>query len=385
MVPLVSWLSLLSPELSAADHHLCSRQTPLPTQCLLHLSRGPHDLLPSRRCRRGRFNPWVGKIPWRRKQQPTPVFLPGEFHGQGSLEGYSPWGRKELDMTERLNTYPPTAWATDLLQGGPSVYSPRAAHEAFTAMSTLSSPACPFQGWEDPSCARQTPLLSAEFHLCTSRASSCPTPLDLQSAFWFLLSLSSQHLLKPHSAMKTSVTFLNSTPPSLDSTLIWLCSFSNMIYKLTSWAPSAYPSHSLQSVSIQPTPTLPNPVMHFGLISPTLDKASGTVSRLLLRPQVPSSPQPTPLSPSLAMLSSLLALCLSSSKCCSSLLNHFPCRCWFQLPDINPQLKFSTLRMITFPPSALTYISLLALSMLYLNCSFLWLSLASSWRAERML
>ena len=101
--------------------------------------------------------------------------------------------------------------------------------------------------------------------------------------------------------------------------------------------------------------------------------------------QVLSSPHPTPLSPSLAMLISLLALCLSSSKCCSSLLNHFPCRCWFQLPDINPQLKFPTLRMITFPPSALTYISLLALSMLYLNCSLPWWSLASSWRAERML
>jgi len=40
-----------------------------------------------------------GAIPWRRKWQPTPVFLPGKFHGQKSLEGYSPWGRKELDLT----------------------------------------------------------------------------------------------------------------------------------------------------------------------------------------------------------------------------------------------------------------------------------------------
>ena len=39
---------------------------------------------------------------WRRKWQPTPVFLPGEFHGQRSLVGYSPWGRKESDTTERL-------------------------------------------------------------------------------------------------------------------------------------------------------------------------------------------------------------------------------------------------------------------------------------------
>ena len=40
------------------------------------------------------------EIPWRRSQQPTPVFLPGEFHGQRSLEGYSPKGLKESDMTE---------------------------------------------------------------------------------------------------------------------------------------------------------------------------------------------------------------------------------------------------------------------------------------------
>ena len=40
---------------------------------------------------------------WRRKQQPTPVFLPGEFHGQRSLVGYSPWSCKELDMTEWLH------------------------------------------------------------------------------------------------------------------------------------------------------------------------------------------------------------------------------------------------------------------------------------------
>ena len=40
------------------------------------------------------FNPWVGKISWRRKWQPTPVFLPGESQGRKSLAGYSPWGRK---------------------------------------------------------------------------------------------------------------------------------------------------------------------------------------------------------------------------------------------------------------------------------------------------
>ena len=53
-------------------------------------------------CRQPGFNPWVGKISWRKEWQPTPVFLPGEFHGQRILAGYSPWGRKESDMTEQL-------------------------------------------------------------------------------------------------------------------------------------------------------------------------------------------------------------------------------------------------------------------------------------------
>ena len=47
------------------------------------------------------FNTW--KISWRRKQQPAPVLLPAKSHGQRSLVGYSPWGRKEVDMTEQLH------------------------------------------------------------------------------------------------------------------------------------------------------------------------------------------------------------------------------------------------------------------------------------------
>ena len=52
--------------------------------------------------RRPGFDPWVGKIPWRREWQHTPVSLPGKSHGQRSLVGCSPWGRKESDMTEQL-------------------------------------------------------------------------------------------------------------------------------------------------------------------------------------------------------------------------------------------------------------------------------------------
>ena len=50
------------------------------------------------------FDPWVGKIPWRREWQPTPVFLPREFHGERSLTGYSPSVCKESDTTEQLST-----------------------------------------------------------------------------------------------------------------------------------------------------------------------------------------------------------------------------------------------------------------------------------------
>jgi len=53
-------------------------------------------------CRRSGFDPWVGKIPWRRERLPTSVFLPGKFHGQRVLAGYSPWSCKELDMAEQL-------------------------------------------------------------------------------------------------------------------------------------------------------------------------------------------------------------------------------------------------------------------------------------------
>ena len=52
-----------------------------------------------------KFDPWVGKIPWSRKWQPIPVFLSGKSHGQRSMTGYSPWGYKELDTTERLGTH----------------------------------------------------------------------------------------------------------------------------------------------------------------------------------------------------------------------------------------------------------------------------------------
>ena len=61
---------------------------------------GKEPSCPCKRQRRCKFDPWVRKIPWRRKWQPTPVFLPGESHGPRSLAGYSPWGCTGSDRTE---------------------------------------------------------------------------------------------------------------------------------------------------------------------------------------------------------------------------------------------------------------------------------------------
>ena len=72
--------------------------SPLPSALRASLVAQLVNNLPE--CGRPGFDPWVGKIPWRRVQLPTPVFWPGEFHGL-----YRPWGRKELDMTERLSLH----------------------------------------------------------------------------------------------------------------------------------------------------------------------------------------------------------------------------------------------------------------------------------------
>ena len=63
-------------------------------------------------CKRCGFDPWVRKIPWSRKWQPTPVFLRGKSHGQRSLVGYSLWGFQESDTTEWLNNN--NIWVNEL-------------------------------------------------------------------------------------------------------------------------------------------------------------------------------------------------------------------------------------------------------------------------------
>ena len=74
------------------QHLLCARGLP-------GWLSGKEPTCQCRRLKRRRFHPWVGKIPWRRTWQPTPVFLPRKSSGQRSLVGYSPWGGKESDAT----------------------------------------------------------------------------------------------------------------------------------------------------------------------------------------------------------------------------------------------------------------------------------------------
>ena len=78
------------------------------------------------------FAPWVGKIPWRRKWQSTPVFLPRELHGQRSLAGYSPWGHKRVKHDLVTKQQPqqqhclvikPTGSQAEFVSGAQSVFS----------------------------------------------------------------------------------------------------------------------------------------------------------------------------------------------------------------------------------------------------------------------
>ena len=84
---------------------------------LLRWLSGKELTCQSRRHRKLGLDPWVGKISWIRIWQPTPVFLPGKFHEQRSLVGYSPWCHKQLDMTEHTHTHTHTHNALHPLWG----------------------------------------------------------------------------------------------------------------------------------------------------------------------------------------------------------------------------------------------------------------------------
>ena len=126
-------------------------------------------------CGRPGFNPWVRKIPWRRKWQPTPVLLPGKSHGWRSLVGYSPWGHKESDTTEWLHF---SSWAlTDtwvLLEQLLSVIQERKKAEGKAACGAVPvEGSSDFTGSSGPGRTLQgSPILRQEGSL------SCPPPLS---------------------------------------------------------------------------------------------------------------------------------------------------------------------------------------------------------------
>ena len=97
------WSQMVPREIVTVEASNSQRSRPI-EECVMNKERfpgGSRGKGSAFQCRRRRFDLWVGKIPWRREWLPTPLFLPGEFHGQRSLVGLSPWGGKESDTTEQ--------------------------------------------------------------------------------------------------------------------------------------------------------------------------------------------------------------------------------------------------------------------------------------------
>ena len=116
--------------------------------------------------------PWIRKIPWRRKWQPTPVFLLGESYGQRNLVGYSPWGHKESDMTEQLHLYH--------LQGRLAL----ASQQRWSGCVSAPSPPwlltqLTFVLWLEDSCRAE--IQQEKKYLDPSISSKCP-----QRSFWYI-------------------------------------------------------------------------------------------------------------------------------------------------------------------------------------------------------
>ena len=106
--------------------------------------------------------PGSGRFPWRRKRQPTPVFLPGEPHGQRSLAGYSSWGRKKSDTIERPNNCPQITGITGYYcKAEPSCQSLE--HRRSLGRGSRISPRglfCLPTAWGDPGRRRRTGLFA---------------------------------------------------------------------------------------------------------------------------------------------------------------------------------------------------------------------------------
>ena len=94
------------------------------------------------------FDPWVGKLPWRRTWHPTPVFLPGESHGHSSSAGYSPWSHKESDRTEhhrnqKARTLSDFPLSSQMPEQAPRAQGPAASGLRPASLSSLCSSQLP--------------------------------------------------------------------------------------------------------------------------------------------------------------------------------------------------------------------------------------------------
>ena len=86
------------------------------------------------------FGSWIAKIPWRRKRQPTRVFVPGEFHWQRSPGGYNPWGHTEQDTTEQ----PTLSLSRNVM---PRVEVPEPSEEYLRLLLLIHYLCCYFKKW----------------------------------------------------------------------------------------------------------------------------------------------------------------------------------------------------------------------------------------------
>ena len=127
-----AWATRKDPEIKYGSSKMTGQRQPGNNSMAISAS-GKSPTCQCRRLKRHGFNPWVRKIPWRRAQQPTPVFLPGESHGQRNLGGYSPQGSKELDTTEATQHQHHKTW--DCEPGGRVVLG---------SLTSCSLPSCPF-------------------------------------------------------------------------------------------------------------------------------------------------------------------------------------------------------------------------------------------------
>ena len=143
-----------------------------------------------RNCKRCRFDPWARKSSWSRKWQPTPIFLPGKFHGQRSLVGYSPWGCKELDTTERLSTHTNWPICSKFIWRNCKLYC-----KTFSKSVSSATQSCP---------TLCEPMNPCQVSLSFTNSQSAPKPMSIESV------MPSNHLI-----LCRPLLFLLPIPPSI--------------------------------------------------------------------------------------------------------------------------------------------------------------------------